>query len=350
MTSINPQLQLVAAKQYGNDVSGITPLGSGLINQTWLVRYADRAPLVLQRLNTSAFTEPQKIIRNYRRIQEGQNSRQLQICSPLEKTLSGQYFFEDGDHNFWRATAFMPSTTTLPVTRDPVIVRSAVQAFALFTASLSGIDPTSFDSIIPEFHNLALRYGQFEAGIRKADIKRLLKATHVISELRARTALVDLYHRISSDNAAYPVRIMHHDCKINNVLFDAETGKAVCVVDLDTVMPGKIFSDIGDMIRTMTCTEEENSSAWENIDVDPLLFKTIIEAYIEGFGAGLTEAEKAILPQAGLILTFMQSLRFVTDFLENDRYYHTHYPEQNLNRALNQLILLEKMEILTGAA
>jgi hypothetical protein len=137
---------------------------------------------------------------------------------------------------------------------------------------------------------------------------------------------------------------MHHDCKISNILFDADTHEVICPVDLDTVMPGKYFSDIGDMVRTMACTEEENSTAWELIDVKPDYYHAIINGYLEGMGNDFTAAEKQHIHQPGLLLTYMQCIRFVTDFLNNDIYYKTSYPEQNLNRALNQLILLEKLE------
>jgi Ser/Thr protein kinase RdoA (MazF antagonist) len=148
--------------------------------------------------------------------------------------------------------------------------------------------------------------------------------------------------------AGYPTRIMHHDCKISNILFENGTGAVICPVDLDTVMPGKYFSDIGDMIRTMACTEEENSKAWELIDVKKDNYTAIINGYLEGMRDNLTASELKHIHKPGLLLTYMQCIRFVTDFLNNDIYYRTTYPEQNLNRALNQLILLEKLETFTN--
>jgi Ser/Thr protein kinase RdoA (MazF antagonist) len=140
------------------------------------------------------------------------------------------------------------------------------------------------------------------------------------------------------------MRVMHHDCKISNILFDKETNQVICPVDLDTVMPGKFFSDLGDMIRSMACTVDENSIAWEKINIRPTFYKAILDGYLEGIGNIFTEEEKNNIHYAGLILVYMQSLRFLTDFLNGDIYYKTNYPEQNLNRALNQLILLERLE------
>jgi hypothetical protein len=137
---------------------------------------------------------------------------------------------------------------------------------------------------------------------------------------------------------------MHHDCKIGNILFDISTREVICPIDLDTIMPGKYFSDLGDMIRTMACTVDENSRDWEHIDVRPEFYEAIVDGYLHGIGNELMEAERENIHKSGLLMTYMQTLRFVTDFLQGDTYYKTTYPEQNLNRALNQLVLLEKLE------
>jgi hypothetical protein len=172
---------------------------------------------------------------------------------------------------------------------------------------------------------------------------RLLRSTHVISELRERGKLVDFFTQLSNESA-YPTRVMHHDCKISNILFNKDTKEVLCPVDLDTVMPGKYFSDIGDMIRSMTCTVDENSTEWEKISIRSDYYQAIISGYMDGIGNNFTEKEKEDIHYAGLMMIYMQSLRFVTDFLNNDIYYKTNFPEQNLNRALNQLILLEHLE------
>ena len=184
-----------------------------------------------------------------------------------------------------------------------------------------------------------------EKAIENAAIKRLMKATHVIAEIRQRVSLVRFYENIKQD-ANYPVRLMHHDCKISNVLFDAQTREVICPVDLDTTMPGYYFSDIGDLIRTMSCTENENSVKWEQIGIRKDLYSSIVEGYVNGIGNAFTDAELRHIHHAGLMMIYMQCSRFLTDFLNNDIYYRTSYPEQNLNRALNQFILLEKLEVL----
>jgi len=333
-----------AAVQFGKGNASITLLGNGLINRTYRVETPSSPPVVLQCINQSVFPQPENVVKNYRLLQDYLSQTGRQHIAPLVKTIHGADYWIDPEGNFWRATAFMENAHSITIPSGTNEVFTAARSFASFTQSLSGLPASKMNIIIPAFHDLAYRYQQFEETVRNAHINRLLKATHVISEIRDRVWLVDFYKTVAADENDYPTRIMHHDCKISNILFDTTTNAVICPVDLDTVMPGKYFSDIGDMIRTMACTEEENSVSWETIDVKPDYYVNIINGYLEGIGKDLTVAEKQHIHQPGLLLTYMQCIRFVTDFLNNDTYYQTTYPEQNLNRALNQLILLEKLE------
>ncbi|MEO6314136.1 MAG: phosphotransferase [Chitinophagaceae bacterium] len=337
-----------AAVQFGKGIPVVHSLGNGLINRTYKVNFSDSSPVVLQCINQSTFPMPENIINNYRLIQDyGKETAGTRIPALLQ-THGHKYYWIDAHGNFWRATEFISGSYALAIPENAAAVYTAAASFAGFTRSLTGLQADELAVIIPNFHNLAFRYKQFEDTVKGAHINRLLKATHVISEIRDRMALVDFYTAVAGNEADYPTRIMHHDCKISNILFDSATHAVICPVDLDTVMPGKYFSDIGDMIRTMACSEEENSTAWETIDVNPGYYKAIIDGYLAGIGAALTAAEKTNIHQSGLLLTYMQCIRFVTDFLNNDIYYKTSYPEQNLNRALNQLIFLEKLEKFTA--
>ena len=339
-----------AALQFGRGVPAIKPLGNGLINRTYKAAFTESAAIVLQCINQTTFPQPENIINNYRLIQDYFAQKGEKKIARLLKTKNDKYYWIDPAENFWRATEFISNSYASAIPKTPEEVFTAAKSFAAFTQSLHGLHASDLAIIIPDFHNLAFRYRQFEAAVAGAPVSRLLKATHVISEIRDRTGLVDFYNEVEKNEAEYPTRIMHHDCKISNILFDDTTRAVICPVDLDTVMPGKYFSDIGDMIRTMACTEEENSRAWEHIDVKKDYYKAIINGYLEGMHNSLTASERKHIHQPGLILTYMQCIRFVTDFLNNDIYYKTSYPEQNLNRALNQLILLEKLETFTAAA
>lgn len=163
------------------------------------------------------------------------------------------------------------------------------------------------------------------------------------------TALFDKATYVSvfnhfSDEKAFPERVMHHDCKISNILFDKKSNAIICPVDLDTVMPGKFFSDLGDMIRTICCTVDENSTDWTAIAVNENFYTCITETYLDTAGKLFTPQEKAHLHYAGLVLTYMQSLRFMADYLNGNIYYKVAYKEQNLHRAKNQALLLTSLE------
>lgn len=320
-------------------------LGNGLIHQTFKAKESSGTKaIVLQAINTFVFKNPKDIVLNYLQIYEylQTNKNGISIPAPIPAT-SNDWIWKDEENNNWRATAFISHSYSPIVADTEKAAYTVAISFASFTHSLATLDIKKLREIIPCFHDLSFRYKQFEDAVSRAPQSLLLKSTHIIAELRQRKKLVEFYERIKN-SPDYPTRVMHHDCKISNILFDKETGKVICPVDLDTVMPGKFFSDLGDMIRSMACTLDENSNDWEKLNIRPSFYKSILEGYLEGIGNIFTAEEKTNIHYAGLILVFMQSLRFLADFLNGDIYYRINYPEQNLNRALNQLLLLERLE------
>jgi hypothetical protein len=337
-----------AAFQFGFDPTEKTvvqSLGNGLINYTYTVSDPSVAKaMVLQAINRHVFSRPEDILHNYKMVYDCLKSEgsSITIPSPLSAATGHLYWVDDQD-NCWRACEFIGDSYSPSTAADQDAAYTVANCFAKFTSALSVLKIRQLREIIPGFHNLAFRYTQFEEAIAKASITQLLRSTHVIAELRGKKKLVDFYESMQG-SLQYPDRVMHHDCKISNILFDKKTNSVICPVDLDTVMPGKFFSDPGDMIRSMACTVDENATSWEEINIRPPFYKAILEGYLEGIGGIFTGEEKANIHYAGLLMTFMQSLRFAADFLNGDVYYKIQYPEQNLNRALNQLILLEKLE------
>ncbi|HTQ27029.1 MAG TPA: phosphotransferase, partial [Puia sp.] len=306
--------------------------------------------IVLQAINAAVFKQPDNILYNYALLFQylSEKKTPVQIPAPV-KTRSGNLGWRDEERHFWRATTFMEESYAPDTVNDPVSAKTVARCFASLTRSLDGLDPGRLRVIIPDFHNLTFRYAQLEASITAASMERLLKSTHVISELRERKYLLNFYESLAG-HPDYPDRVMHHDCKISNILFHTGSGRPVCPVDLDTMMPGKFFSDLGDMIRSMAASVEENSQQWEDIDIRPDFYRAILEGYLEEMGGLFTKKEKTNIHYAGLLMIYMQALRFLADFLGNDVYYKTSYPEQNLHRALNQLLLLEKLEAFLSQA
>lgn len=341
---MNDNVVLKAAAQFGHGIPIVEKLGNGLINRTYKIMFTDdQNPIVLQCLNQRVFTQPENVILNYRLIY---NHLQQQSVVRIPALISSHHhkdYWIDEDDNIWKATEYISDSYTHSVATSSEDAGAAASCFAEFVHSLTGLEGDLIYIPLPDFHDLSLRYNQFEEAITGGTIMRLLRATHVIAELRQRKKLVG-YFRHLQNNPDFPIRLMHHDGKISNVLFHQSTREVICPVDLDTVMPGHFFSDIGDLIRTMSCTVDENSTAWENISIQPAYYHAIIECYLSKTNHLFTNQEKAHIHYSGLLMTYMQALRFVTDFLNNDIYYKTSFPEQNLNRALNQLILLEKLE------
>lgn len=338
-------LQSIAAG-FGLPQAFVEPLGSGLIHYTYKAE-ANGQAIVLQQINTKVFADPQALVQNYLVIYDHlRRQGEVQIPAPIP-AVNGHWLLQDADGNSWRATEYIANSYTPAATENAQSAFTTALCFGQFTRALSGVDKSQLEVVLANFHDLAYRYQQFEDVVASVQGLRLMRATHVIAELRQRKKLVDFYSSIKN-NPEYPVRLMHHDCKIGNILFDINTREVICPVDLDTIMPGKYFSDLGDMIRTMACTVDENSRAWEQIDIKPEFYNAIVEGYVQGIGNELTEAEREHIHMSGLLMTFMQTLRFLTDFLQGDIYYRVAEPEHNLNRALNQLILLEKLEEYLG--
>lgn len=320
----------------------IEPLGGGLIHYTYRA-VANGQAIVLQQINTQVFIDPNALVQNYLVVYDHLRQQGgIQVPAPIPAT-NGNWLLRDEDGNTWRAASYIANSFSPDATDNAKAAFTTASCFAQFSKALSGIDKSRLQVVLADFHDLTFRYHQFEDTVARVYGLRLMRATHVIAELRERKYLVDFYASIKN-NPEYPVRLLHHDCKIGNILFDKDTREVICPIDLDTIMPGKYFSDVGDMIRTMACTVDENSREWELIDVRPEFYNAIVEGYLHGMGAEFTAAEIENIHKSGLLMTYMQTIRFLTDFLNGDVYYRTTYPEQNLNRALNQLILLEKLE------
>jgi Ser/Thr protein kinase RdoA (MazF antagonist) len=339
------QSVLQAAAQFleEGDSIKISPIGNGLIHQTFLAATANES-IVLQALNTRIFKNPEDIVSNYWQVYSylTLHDKGIEIPAPVS-SLYGKLLWTDSDGNAWRATQYVENSYSPDTAENEEAARTVALSFATFTQSLTGLDPRNLKTIIPGFHDLSARYAQFEESVLNASSERLIQSTHLISEFRNRKHLVEFYE-LTRNETDFPSRVMHHDSKINNILFNSKTHHPICPVDLDTVMPGKFFSDLGDMIRSMACTVDENSRDWENIGIRPDYYRAILEGYLQGIDSLLTEAELKNIHQAGLILIYMQGLRFLSDYLNGDIYYKTSYPGHNLDRARNQFILLEKLE------
>ncbi|HVZ56429.1 MAG TPA: aminoglycoside phosphotransferase family protein [Chitinophagaceae bacterium] len=320
-------------------------LNTGLINYSFKVTHPVTGQAVLlQQINHHVFPEPRQVQDNFMQLWDYKVRRapSLQLPEPLLFS-DGQSLWRDSEGRYWRAFVFLAHTKSLKVPQSPRQASATARAFGEMTAILDGFDSSRLHEVIPGFHDLGLRYRQFEEAVRGAWALRRERAAPLIESLQDRVGYRDFFLALKA-SPAYPLRVMHHDAKIANVLFDDRTGEVVCLVDFDTVMPGRFFSDLGDLIRSMACSEDENSTRFADLHVRRDVYRAILSGYLEVMAGHLTIQEKEHIHFSGLALFYMQALRFLTDYLQGDRYYLISYAEQNFDRALNQVTLLKNLE------
>lgn len=315
--------------------------GTGLINHTWKIETAGSA-YILQTINQQVFTNPNSIARNIDAVGKylKENAPNYFFVRPV-KTMAGDLMVFAGG-SYYRMFPFVDGSHAKTVLTNSAEAFEAAKQFGAFTKLLRGFDIQKLQITLPDFHNLSLRYHQFEEALIKGDERRIIQAQEMIAQIQKHHNIVETYQLILS-NPDFKLRVTHHDTKISNVLFNA-SNKGICVIDLDTLMPGYFISDLGDMMRTYLCPVSEEEKDFSLIEVRPAFYKAIIDGYISEMGSELSVAEKEALPYAGAFMIYMQALRFLTDFLNNDVYYGAHYPDQNFIRAGNQMVLLENLQ------
>lgn len=322
-----------------HDQFDIGLFGNGLIHKTFLISENGSPAFILQEINTTVFKQPKAIENNLEILASFLNKKEIPSFFPLPfKTLSGRSHLEI-DGNVIRVTAFVPGSHSMDSCAYPEQAYAAAFQFGKFTAAFEGLDIFQLQPTIPDFHNLSFRWKQFEDALINGDQSRIQFADKQIKYLFENKNIVDRYEYISS-SPLFSQRVTHHDTKINNVLF-GEKGEGLCVIDLDTVMSGLSISDLGDMFRTYLSPGTEEDLDLEKVFVRKAYFTAIVEGYLEKMAGQLSAEERDAIPFAGEFLIYMQALRFLTDFINNDVYYGISYELNNYNRTINQLHLLE---------
>lgn len=321
-------------------------IGDGMINYSFCIEHKEGHKVFLQQINKNVFSRPELIINNLQVIYyalEQRNSSEL-IARPLP-FMKGDLFFCDSTGSYWRASEYIPSKTYHRAERPEQLI-AAVKSIAQFTALLSDMDTRLLEPTLPDFHNLSLRFKQFIEAAEKGDPERILESAPLIEALLERKQYVTLYEDISNSPGDFIQRVMHHDAKLSNLLFDLAGEKVVAIADLDTTMPGFFFSDLGDMVRSMVASFDENGSDPQNVIAIPEAYSLLYENYRLAMQDRLTTTEQSLLHSAGLLMIYMQALRFLTDHLQEDSYYQIQRPNQNKDRALHQYHLLCSLEVL----
>ncbi len=320
----------------------IEQFGSGLINRTWKITAVTGEQFILQKLNTQVFTEPRYIASNIQQIATylKQHAPGYLFAAPV-KALNGSTLVTIEEIGCFRMFPFVKGSVTKDVVATGAEAYEAAVQFGQFTHLLGGFDAAQLHITIPSFHDLSLRYQQFLTALDKGNAERIEEAKEQIVQVNQLALIVEQYESIRS-NPGCKMRVTHHDTKISNVLFD-EQGKGLCVIDLDTVMPGYFISDVGDMMRTYLSPVSEEESDYSKIVIRTEIFEAIVQGYFEQMKTDLSKEEIKLFVYAGKFMIYMQAIRFLTDYINDDVYYGALYPKHNLVRACNQLVLLNQL-------
>jgi hypothetical protein len=330
----------------------VRPHGGGHINASYRVTGTGASggrEYLLQRLNPNVFSDGARVMRNFARVTAHLEAEVARLGLPdpgrrvlrLLPSLEGDPAVVARDGAWWRLLRFIPRTRMLERVEVPVEAREVGAAFGLFHRLAATYDGPQLEITIPDFHNTARRLAALEEVVRRNPEGRAGSVTEEIAYARARSGLAQLL----SAGRGLPLRIVHNDAKPSNVLFDVETGAGLAVVDLDTVMPGTVLHDIGDLIRSASCPVAEDESDLTRVRVDPSLFLALASGFVSAGGPGvLAPFERDLFVASGLVITYEQGLRFLADHLAGDVYYRVSRPGQNLDRARVQFQLLTSLE------
>lgn len=330
------------------------PYGNGHINDTFRLVYEEaegkNKRYILQRMNHEIFKNPVELMENivhvteYLRKQiEAQGGNPDRETLNVVKTRDDRNYYKDSLGNYWRIFLFVEDTVCLEKVEQPGDFYDSGAAFGNFQKLLADFPAARLHETIPNFHDTPSRYAAFEEAAAKDMLgrKRLAEKEieFAVSRKAEASALTDLLKE-----GKLPLRVTHNDTKLNNILFDRESRKALCIIDLDTVMPGLSLYDFGDSIRFGASTGAEDEQDLSRIEMDLELFEAFTKGYLEGCGGSLTQKETELLPLGAKMMTYECGLRFLTDYLQGDTYFKVHRDGQNLDRARTQFKLVADME------
>ncbi len=342
--------EALAAWNWPDKVKSCERYGEGHINDTFCAVMENGTRFILQRINTNTFTDPEGLMDNICRVTAylrkqiiaagGNPERETMNVVP---TTDGKSYYADTNGGAWRVYTFVEDTVCLQRVENPADFYESAYAFGNFQKQLADYPAATLHEAIARFHDTANRYQNFEKAVAADAAGRAVGVTKEIAFVRARKE--DCSRMVNwLAEGKLPLRVTHNDTKLNNILMDKTTRKGICIIDLDTVMPGLAANDYGDSIRfgANDCKEDEKDLTKVNFSLS--LFETYTEGFLKAAGDALTDFEKETLPWGARLMTLECGIRFLTDYLDGDHYFRTAYPEHNLDRCHTQFKLVEDME------
>lgn len=330
-----------------------SPIDDGHINTTLKVTYNVDGKLInhlLQMINTNVFKKPDELMANVDCVtsfvrdkviaKDGNPERETLYCKP---TREGKKYYIAENGEVWRLYNFVENSFSYNSIESDEVFFKAGKAFGEFQRQLSDFPIDKLYETIPDFHNTAKRYNNLKVSIEKNAVGRV---RHLKEEIEFAKARKDETYVLVGKIAIgdLPLRVTHNDTKLNNILFDSKTNEPVCVVDLDTVMPGLSLYDFGDAIRFGANTAAEDEKDLSKVSLDLNLYEKYVRGFLTSAGSSLTNEEVKYLPFGAKMMTLECGMRFLTDYIDGDKYFKIHYPEHNLDRCHTQFKLVEDME------
>ena len=326
------------------------PYGNGHINDTFLVINESKKRYILQRINHQIFTRPDEIMENICAVTEFIRSKVAAVGGDAErctlsvvKTADGESFYKDSIGSYWRLYDFTERTVTKEKVTNIKEFCDCAEAFGNFQQQLSEFDASTLHEAIKDFHNTPVRFANLMKAIEKDPLGRVASVKSEIDFVLAREEFCKTLEnaRIAG---TLPLRVTHNDTKLNNILFDESTDAPVCVIDLDTIMPGYSVNDFGDSIRFGANTAAEDETDLSKVSLDLELYHAYADGFMRGCGGKLTDTEIELLPVGAMMMTLECGIRFLTDYIEGDTYFRISRPSHNLDRCRTQFALVADME------
>lgn len=341
--------EVVNAFAFEGELMDFVPYGSGHINDTFRLDFPEHK-YILQRINTDIFTKPYELMENVELVTSYLKEEIIKAGgNPARETLNviftkdGKNIFKDSKGDYWRAYDYVGDTISYDLVEDPKDFYQSGVGFGTFQYQLRDFPIEKLNYTIENFHHTPSRFKTFVNAVEKDGVGRLAGVKDEVEAILAQedftSTLWDLH-----EAGKLPLKVTHNDTKLNNVLIDNATGKAMCVVDLDTVMPGFSADDFGDSIRFGASTALEDEKDLSKVSFDLDLFDVYTKGFLEGARGSLTDLEIEMFPVGAKMLTLETAIRFLTDYLEGDTYFKTAYDDHNLVRARTQLKLVAEMD------
>ena len=332
---------------YGN-FSSVEPYGNGHINDTYRLVYdqsGKQVHYILQRINTNVFRDPVSLMDNVQRVTEHLSRKCQDSRGTMTLVLAQNWkpYVVDDKNNYWRVYLFIEGAKSYDILENEKQAYEAARIFGKFQADLVDIPGPRLIETIPDFHNTPKRITNLENAVKEDVMGRVKEVGKEIDFVLSRKSDAEILLKLNREGAI-PERITHNDTKLNNVLIDAETGIGICAIDLDTVMPGLVHYDFGDMIRTGTSPAPEDETDLSKITMQFPMYEALLRGFCASSGKVLTDAEFEYLPFSGKLITLEIGTRFLTDYLQGDIYFKTHRPGHNLDRARSQFQLVRSIE------